>query len=284
MRTRSFIGVLVLLVALVGAPASAGGQVGPTVVLGGVSVFTASQTSSVLVRIPSGVELKDLKVSYKGRGRATGFIMRKLGRYEQEGYRPVYEDVAIRTCSERACGTGQRVASPWCLNCSRKSLPGVWKLYVVADGAPVTVTFKIEGADGRVSSQPSTEVRGQIKTLPVRLESGEGNHVYAAGGFSSLKRTDYGKVGMWALGDPHAATAADACLYYGKQRFPDDVAWGPGCSLIADSYPVVRATPAGQGGVIYTSSAYDNPRGLGAWYSTASTVQSHGAVAFWIDF
>jgi hypothetical protein len=273
-----------LLAGLAEVPGPARANAGQPNLLRGVTRFTATNTASTVIRVPQGVSLDDLRVSYEGGGRVKGLMMRKIGEYKQESFRPVYEDLTVGTCAKRGCKARRDVRRERCWNCSDKDLPGSWTLYVIADGAPLTVTLQIKGRSGQASIDVRGKATAQIKTLPVHVDATDGHYLYSAGSFTSLKRADYGLVAVWMVGDPHLVTAADACLYYGRQRYPDDVAWSPGCSLLADSYPITHQTPAGEASVTYTSSAYDNPKGLGAWYSTVATVQDHGAVAFWIDF
>jgi hypothetical protein len=155
---------------------------------------------------------------------------------------------------------------------------------VIADGAPVTVIFKIKGKPGRSEIRVDGPVTSQIRTLRPRLEESDGHRIYSAGDFTKLGHADWGLVGLWAIGDPHLATVMGECLYYGQERVPRDIAFAPGCPT-ADGQPFVYPdTDGGRGGVILTSSAFDNPRGLGGYYATAAEVNRHGAVAFWIDF
>lgn len=284
MRIRSGVAVLALLMAVLSAPASSARSLGPSIPeLTGLTRFTALDTATTLVRIPQGVNFDNLRVSYEGRGRVKGFMMRRTGSYEQEGFRPVMEDATIGACTRRGCKGDEGFRFPTCY-WQEKDLPGVWHLYVIADGAPVTVTFAIKGRSGESEFRVTEPVTSEIRTLRPRLEESDGHRIYSAGDFTSLERADWGLVGLWTIGDPHLATAMGECIYYGRERVPEEIAFAPGCPT-ADGGPMVFPdADAGRGGVIFTSSAFDNPRGLGGYYVTAATVQRYGAVAFWIDF
>ncbi len=280
---RSTLAALALLIATLPTPISAAPNISEIHDLTGVTNFTAPTTSSTLIRIPRGVDFENLRPSYEGDGRVLGFIIRKTGEYEQEGYRPVMENVTVGQCTKRGCKARDGFSFTVCF-CNEKDLPGVWELYVVADGAPVTVSFKIKGMQGHSSVRVSDPVTAEVATLKPRFQESDEHRIYSAGEFTRLKRADFGLVGLWVIGDPHVATAFGECIYYGSGRLPDDVAFTPGCPT-ADGEAWAHPDPdAGRGGVIFTSAVFDNARGLGGWYATASTVQRYGAVGFWIDF
>lgn len=260
--------------------------------LTGVTTFTASETSATVIRFPRAVDfLKDFHASYDGDGRVTGFIMRKRGRYEQEGYRPVIVNTTIGQCKKRGCDARDMNFSFTVCFCDDRLLSGTWELYVIADGAPVRLTIKNDNLEGRTSHYVTGDVTSQIQTLDPRIEERNTRTVFSAGDFTELKQADFGMVGLWVVGNPHAATAVGDCLYYDGSDFgypnvhpPEEVAFMPGCPTgNGDAFPYVDPD-GGRGGVISTTASFCCPVGVGGWYTTAAQVNRYGAVAFWIDF
>ncbi|MDQ3939752.1 MAG: hypothetical protein M3238_00180 [Actinomycetota bacterium] len=289
--TLALVGVIVGV--FPATPVSSAPPNGPQVhQLRGTSVFTASQTSSTLVRFPRAVDfLEEFRPSYEGNGRVTGFIMRKQGRYEQEGYRPVIESATIGQCKKRGCEGRDADFSFTVCFCNSRELTGTWELYVLADGAPVTVTFKSKPLDGRSTASVMQRAAAEIKTLDPRVQESTTKTLFSAGDYTRLKEADFGLVGLWVTGAPHAATAIGDCLYYDNGDYgypsvapPEEAAFLPGCPTGEGSaYPYVDQNGGG-GGMIFTSASFCCPVGLGGWYTTAADVKRYGAVAFWIDF
>lgn len=252
--------------------------------LSGKTTFRASETSSALIRFPTDVNfLKEFRASFQGDGRVQGFILRKTGEYKQEGFRPVIENITIGQCARRGCSARNQSGSTTGFGVG-KHLSGVWELYIVADGSPVTVTFRIEGLAGRSHVPVNNRARAHTKTLRPVIHETHSHAVYSAGHFTSLTQADYGVVGLWVVGTPHLATGYGDCIYYGEAALPETVAFMPGCPA-ADGEPDVHGSgDLGRGGVVFTSAAFDDARGLGGWYTTAAVVERYGAVALWIDF
>ena len=261
-------------------------------VLKGVSTFTATTTSKTLVRFPKPVDLfDDFHLHYEGDGRVRGFILRKLGKYEQEGYRPVMESATIGQCKTRGCKSRKDDFTFIVCFCDSPKLTGTWELYVIADGAPVTLTFKSKNLTGRSRARVTDPVRTEIKTLDPRVHERNTDTVFSAGDYTKLKEADFGLMGLWTVGDPNAATAIGDCIYYDYSDYgyptanpPEEVAFTPGCpTAYGDVYPYADPN-GGRGGAIFTSASFCCPVGLGGWYATAAAVKRYGAVALWMDF
>ena len=189
-------------------------------------------------------------------------------------------------CSKRGCKTraGDLPLLTVCF-CRGRNLSGVRELYVIADGAPVTVTLKLLGSESRSHIRASGYVPSQVKSLEARVEDSNGRRVYSVGDFTSLSEPGFGFVGLWAISDPHAATAVGECLYYGDDlAVPETVAFLPGCPTGHGHPSAFVDADAGRGGASLASSALGDLQGLGGWYTTAGTVKRSGAVALWLQF
>lgn len=260
-------------------------------VLTGNSVFMASSPAKTLVRFPRQLDFKEFQVSWEGDGRVKGFILRKLGSYEQEGLRPVMEGVSVARCKERGCkGKRDPITFTVCF-CREGDLAGTWELYVIADGEPVRVRLRVKGEVGSDSVLVTQRVRSEIQTLEPRVDDQVTHSVVSAGDFTDLEDVGFGVVGIWTHGNPHAATAIGDCNYYDYRDFgipsvfpPEEVAFLPGCPT-GDGYVFPSVDPdGGSGGAFLTSAGFGDQVGLGGWYTTAAVVKDYGAVAFWVDF
>lgn len=256
------------------------------ITLGHRSVFTARETSSILVRLPEPqpfFKMKSFRIDSHGDGRLTGFMLIQQGVPKRDA--AAIHGLTIGRCNERACKARKNeVRFVWGSNFRGKVPKGIYRLYVVADGAPVTVTVRAERLAGDVAARPNDPVKTDLRTLTPRVDVEGAHSVYSAGDFTRLDagRPDFAFMGLWVTADaPAAATAWGDCIYYndGRADPPEDRAFLPGCPE-GDGYPF--AFPAR--GVVATSSiAGGLPHGIGAWYSTTSPVSDYGAVGLWID-
>lgn len=250
--------------------------------LHGKTTFTATTTSRATISLPRPLTLfEDLDIRVDGDGRIFGFMMSKTGSYEQEAQRPVMVGLTTGQCDRRACEARDGFLFISAFNTGRK-LSGTWNLYVVADGAPVDVTFTIKGESGRQTIPVAGHVKAEIRTLRPTVHETNSNAVYSAGDFTELDRVDFGMVGLWTVGQPHGATAYGSCAYEGDGAPPVEDAFLPGCPA-GDGYENVSSAPGPGGGIVLTAGTYGRTRGLGGWYATASAVERYGAVGFWID-
>jgi hypothetical protein len=259
----------------------------PILELGRHSVFTASETSSLLVRLPKRQSLLDMKsfnMDSEGDGRVTGFMLIEQGVKPREA--ATVNGLTVGRCSKRACrARNSEFRFFGTTNIYRYIPSGIYRLYVVADGAPVTVTFRASNLSGRVRARPTRRERTDLRTLTPRVDVDGAHSLYSAGDYTDLNggKPDFGFLGLWVEADaPAAATAWGSCIYYNDESPdpPEDRAFTPGCPE-GDSYP--SAFPARR--VVSTTRVNGQvPYGLGAWYSTTSPVSDYGAVAFWIDF
>lgn len=269
-------------------------------IAGGRTIFTGTETKLIRVRFPEPLRTNDLHFEVDGGGRVFGFLMRKVGYYgdregpRQEGARPTVWGTAIGQCKSRGCTGHEGIAFVSVYNVTR--FAGSWDFYFVGDGAEVNVTLRVHGVPGTktidVDEAKGRTVVHEIRDLSPRVQVAQGEPVYSAGDFSSLKHLDFGMLGLWTVGSEHVATAYGPCLYYGRSQPGARAAFTPGCPdakvgpLFADAV-VSESPPDDHGGIVYvarSSGPPDAPRGIGGWFATSSEVRRYGAVALWIDY
>ncbi len=261
-----------------------------TITLAGRTVFTASETSSVFVRFPKPIDRDEgWDVDVRGSGRIYGFLMRDRRGPDGEA-------------GEIVGTTSGRCAKPGCKGSPSKpfvtgfnvapTLQGIWELYVVADGNPVTVTITLKGVGGARTEEVSGPVDSSIETLPIHAAATPDRHLYSAGDFTEVAggRPNYGKVVVWMRGDNHHVTGFGDCVYYDSMYFglmpkpPDSLAFAPGCPTSYYKNPRAHSGSGGKEDFWFSTGSFGAVNGLGGWFATDAAVTSAGAVGFWIDY
>ncbi|MHB8510529.1 MAG: hypothetical protein ACYDGR_18120, partial [Candidatus Dormibacteria bacterium] len=169
---------------------------------------------------------------------------------------------------------------------------GDYQLYLMADGAPVTVSLPLAGLTGSTVLHPRHPTRMDLRTITPTLEQGipPAGLAYSGGGTGDLL-TDWGfAFGMIAL---HPTSASNGtvgnCLIQGDA--PGQV-YTPGCPVSTTPNLITAYQPTGE--VYYTtalSSLISTARAgrrwsQGAW-AAGYNAGSHpflGQIAVWMDF
>lgn len=238
-RSAGAVLALVLLAAV--APANALSAPPGTVRLGGTVTLTGSTSfsRSVVIDKPVRIRLGDWKVTAP-RGRFAGFVLRQDG---PEDVMPTVMDIQPGMCHTRACERAWWSVPAGCLcaveipdpaDSARGILrPGRYRLYLIADGAPVTVHLPLPGLRGRTTLSAGAGVAARIDALrPAQLEppipsGGVGGNLYSAGGSRTVGSGGGMQVlVMWKylVGAPKAANNGGVCFY---PRTPKPAAGAP---------------------------------------------------------
>lgn len=256
--------------------------------LAGHSTFTASSTSRWLVRLPRDFDTMDIRTNFSGDGRVIGFFFFEATKPLAEA--AGYHGNMTGRCKREACKARKPFFKWTYRDNAWDTLPkGLYEVYVLADGAPVTFEIELEGLSGRREFTGGTPVPSVIKTLPGSMSADNQTNVYSAGGFvdPEVVDPDFGLLGLWTVGTDSVATAYGDCYYYpGNLNTPprEEIAFLPHCPT-GDSFEhrYVSQEPFQDDGFVYTSGNFGGPTGVGGWYSTVSIPEEFGAVAAWID-
>jgi hypothetical protein len=162
------------LVALAGVAAGTGPASARSplerVTLGGVNVISGDHIAGMSVHIPrptsiEGDSFSNDDVSYSGRGRIVGLVLVE----EDTRLSKAAELVSVRWsfCGKPGCRPRgddvEEITSTSDWRGKRWEIPaGDYRLYLVADGAPVDVTLRLKGLEGRTSLRPTDLVGGRI--------------------------------------------------------------------------------------------------------------------------
>lgn len=236
--------------------------------LKGVDVFAGSSSGTMLLRLsrPAVIHVNDLTIS--GRGRFYGLVL------EQDAEIPhaVVTYVLGRYCHRPGCagptpwGDGTQVTGDG----PQESMPaGVYRVYLIADHAPVRVTMRLRGLSGTGTFRPRLPVRSTIVTpTPTQAEPASGPLLFAAGS----TRNNIGRRGAYvvqlAWKDeplPHEWTAWTVSRYPGHAQSGPTPAYQQGAGGNLSVQPIVggniasgrtRTVVAGVCAPYYISSLY----------------------------
>jgi hypothetical protein len=277
----------------IGEPALAGhSETGRMPVLRGTTTFTTSTTSRFLVRLPRKISVQSLTTNLSPSGRVSGYVITDTN--SPVGRGQTIEAYWIGRCDTEGCrGEKNGFLFEFRSNLGKHLKKGLYRVFVLADSAPVTLTLRAPELDGRAAYTGGTPVRSEVATLPVGVSSQAQSNVISAGDFVSWEDhvPEFGMFGLWVTTDSHVATGFGDCAYENGSitRPPadelDDAAFQPGCPT-GDGFEFehVSEEPGGKFSQVLTSARWGDPVGLGGWYSTVSEVSDYGAVAIWIDY
>jgi hypothetical protein len=181
-------GIAALVLALPVSPAGASPPAAP--VRAGGSITLTGATSYVRdIVISRTVTISDATTKVEAsRGRFAGFALRRATEDEPG----VFFDIQEGGCDTRGC---ERV--PWAFGgtcvCGYRSaappppgtatlVPGRYRLYLIADGGPVTVHLTLHGLPGRTTIRSGRPHPVVIAAPPAQGSPDGGNLLYSAGG------------------------------------------------------------------------------------------------------
>ncbi|MHB8509939.1 MAG: hypothetical protein ACYDGR_15050 [Candidatus Dormibacteria bacterium] len=274
----------------------------PAVTLGASNTLTGDSTGFLNVRIPRATRLitsgGDKAPKVTGNGRWLGFALRGQDRSLiawrsnlcwASGCSPPYSDECCIDFYADPFGSDHIIAP----GTSAVDLSaGDYQLYLMADGAPVTVSLPLAGLTGSTHLHPRRTTRLDLRTITPTLEEGipPAGLAYSGGGTGDLL-TDWGfAFGLIAL---HPTSASNGtvgnCLIQGDA--PGQV-YTPGCPVSTTPNLITAYQPTGE--VYYTtalSSLISTSRAgrrwsQGAW-AAGYNAGSHpfmGQIAVWMDF
>jgi hypothetical protein len=260
------------------------------VTLGKLTRITAQFHSQVLLRFPENVSLRELESTIEGGGRVAGFVLTNQSQDEDEGGFLV-ESFILNRCRTPGCPPEkQPPLVRWAEGLKNGVVPaGTHRLYVIADRAPVVVTFRDRYLRGKTTVDLApTDVDIELRTLPFSPTSSGDGKVFSGGEFTTLEPgRGLGLLGLWAEGSPYLGGAFGDCFYFDKTLAPEeDAAFLPGCPTgYAPSYWPGGPSAAGEdGGFIYQAAHHSLPSGIGGWAASAGSIDTFGAVALWLRF
>lgn len=166
-------------------------------------------------------------------------------------------------------------------------LQGRYRLWVVADGSPVTITLRLRGLDdGETRLRPVNRLRGLQQELPAREAQGDEVVTFGADGLSGYV---WGRVFATAtLTGTATVDAASVCARQDSDGTPP-FAYGYRCPSGTGGSDRLTVRAAGQEYQTwsgYVTSGYadeDAPLGLGGSYTSTDGVRLGSTLGVWME-
>jgi hypothetical protein len=245
-----------------------------------VTKVSAATTSMVRINLTRPATLADDGITVTGTGRVVGAAL-------MEGQSGVGNGI-VQAGTSPAYGAdnlGGRLG--FSADSSGTHLPaGVYRLYVLADGSPVTVTIRFGGLpSGTVTLTPSAISGYRVHDIPMRPSSEVGGNVLAGAVSAPMQRTGIMLRVVHLFPVEPTVGALNTCVWTGIA--PPEASTRPGCpggAMDGVPLPITEAGavwgntshtamtwPAqpgayGQGGYVTTNSTGATAKALGVWF------------------
>jgi hypothetical protein len=315
MRKRLAAALATILVASCGSAASASSSGHPTIVLGGSVTLTGSDSYERDVIIPRAVTIDRQQWLNSWhidgpRGRFAGYVLRQAGRSVKGALFALSAGFCLaRACAHpdwvpyaTGCDCGTTAGSP-----SNTVLPaGRYHLYLIADGAPVTVAFTLPGLKGRTtirSGQPhppqTVYTPAPAVADPPIATAGMGANRYSAGVSHTSPHGGLYVLVSWKLfrvSPPKSVSQFGACFFHGPMapgplgpyEYPcggQVAGFGPGGQVETGPGPAPAGALA-QYGTDYEAfgSLEAGPWSIGSYINSMSPASEAHTQVFWLNF
>jgi len=210
----------------------------------GTTTLTGSRTGYVTVRLPQPIsfpltsssenDVPGLKVRLRGSGRLYGAILREVAPGDDDPAQLMMtsgdgdgdpQDTTLIPVSGFPQFQGGPNAPP-----PEYTMPaGEYRLYLLADGAPVQADITFPGYDGAASFTPDVAVPQRLFEMP-RVDGGVTPDVAEFAGEGALGSTGLAIVRPHVSSDAQATARIEPCFHGPDEPPPaDPSAFGPGC-------------------------------------------------------
>jgi hypothetical protein len=221
---------------------------GPTaepVPLCGTTTITGSSSGYVLVSAPDeGVVLDDANIHIDGQGDFVGIVLTSDPPYltaPECGKDPngneirlcPNDEIHIRGLVSREFGGRGRFASISMGSCfSKCTIAGAYRLYLLTDGSPVSVTLSFPDLSGQVGLSPVHGVKYDTREPDPSLEPS--TTPFDGAGFTGTFPTPGMEFGVVMADAIESADTEAGLCYYLQDPGDPRLAYQPGCPSIAD--------------------------------------------------
>lgn len=263
--------------------------------LRGVTTIVGSDTGWAKVRLPRDVDpfgnyegqvVERPGYDLRGNGRVIGFVLTAERGREELGEGPTLFGWSIGRCMRPACqARGFLTSWVFTRNLPREDgkeiLPaGDYRLYLIADGAPVRIRMELAGLKGRGTIAPTRHASAELTSLrPLAAKKGD-DTVYWGGTSSALSGSGFALAELWMDGD-EVEDGVGSCIYETREPPDGDAAYMPPCPLADVSD--VNLVNAQNNEVGYFAWS-ELPRGMGLWRTASSEPERVGAVTLWLKY
>jgi hypothetical protein len=282
---------LVITSAPVGATTNVETRAGKPPSLRRTTVVTAERSATVDVRLTRDLApfLGDGKLGIEfvahGAGRILAWAL--VGDQMPVEDAPIVYGWTIGRCAAPGCEWGRFVSQYMfednlVTRGDKRVLPsGAYTMYVVTDGAPGSVSFRMAGLKkGKVTLGAKHPATVDLPVMEPMEQATPTENVQWSGSSTEVEGPGLAIVNTWVdRGDAKASGAAGLCIYEQTEPPPDETAYVPGCPA---AFNPVEPAAARHVDVGYRATG-TLPTAGGGWYSHPEEV-SGGTVALWLQF
>lgn len=221
---------------------------GPRVQLAGTTRISASQPGYISVTIPNKVTLsyhilarssagptEDIAMQGPGRiiavalvrdppGKTTSdfFVAARFGRCYKQGCDPRGRVINFQVPGDYA-SKNRRVTLP----------PGPYRLYLLADGEPVSVVLTLHGLPGSTTVRPDHPAPADLRTPSETLVASASENYFAAGNSYESGTRGLLLSATWARSQQRTDFYYGLCHQVDLSPLPNEVAFGPHCEALS---------------------------------------------------
>lgn len=275
-------GLAAAAVSLTAGPAAAAPRVP---VLRGHTTVTGDATSVTTVRLPKAIDpIFGMSVTFSGAGRVRGLVLTQRG--ESVFETPTYATVAPNRCPAAGCPDEGVRGAGFFTGVDRRELPaGEYRMFLIADGAPIRANVVIEDLSGETTIAPKEPAEADVDSFQTRRLTTPDGTVYVGGGWSEMGGQSRGFAAMLIWGDRNVVEprpwAFGVCEYFFTRDHPaPEHAFAPGCPG-STGVPNVTVGTEGPGYVLSYFARDTLPYGLGA-YSVVPQAAENEGVGLWM--
>lgn len=265
----------------------------------GTNTIRGSVPASVVVEVPEDATIgtpfgSSPDFDVEGEGRFAGFVLAPLdasaptiigGRFPAENG----VEFVLPGTPYSALGGGNWDFLKWYPD-DTGVLAGRYRLYLLADGSPVTVTLRLGELDGAVEITPALPAEYHFELPEPRLLGGAGvtKNIYGAGRSGSITGTGLLFHALWLDIEANAAGQYEFCYRAPGGDDMDPIELGPACGAASDFELVNNRDPSPEPDTrLYMNGLDLVPAGrqhLGFWSSSEAVVNDLQYMQFWLSY
>lgn len=256
-------------------------------VLAGKTVVTGSEIGYARIRLTKTLEPMEVEPTIEGDGRVISVV---LAREEKGPGRkwPALEVTSFGHCgTEPGCSPDPDYDSVGWYSSVERFRPGVYRLYLIADGEPARVVLRFPALDGKTTLTPARPATALIQSITPQVLVEPTRSLYSAGSTAPFRGPGLASLAQ-TIQAPGTGTAIWGHCLYENEPPPDETTayMPPNCPQGPPRQrPWIREyDETSEEGLGFELGMFFIPAAMGGWYATTSQVDLSGSVAFWLKY
>ena len=260
--------------------------------LAGDITVLGDESAWMRVRLPKSIDSEKIRWAndfhVQGRGRLFGILMVR----EVDGHIERRSDslhfLKSGMCNSRGCKPKPMAMISGGSSSTLRA--GIYRLYVLADGGPVSVRFTTPELPGVVRLNPTRTARAKVHNLTPRVHTGSNGVIYSAGDERPFRGPGFAFQAQWV--DPMGAGVINRDLCWYTKEAPSDpkTAYLPPACPVSLWWELLTLTTTTYSPVTWSDdccwemhfSANFLPKAMGSYYTLTTPADHYGAAALWL--